>query len=1086
MTETLALVGRALADRYVVEREIGRGGMATVYLAQDRRHARQVAVKVLRSELSSSIGVERFRREIDISARLSHPNIVALYDSGEADGLLYYVMPYVEGLSLRDQLDRHGLLALKQALEIARDIAAGLAYAHEAGIVHRDINPRNILLSAGRALIADFGIARALQVAATGDLTVSGIAIGTPAYMSPEQAAGDSVIDARADVYAFGCVVYEMLAGEPPFRARTAQGLLTLHMARTAPSLTVARRDVPVAVADAVQRSLAKSPDERFSTALEFFTQLETGVEKSASGIAALVARMRRRIAHAPAVVRLLLAVAALVVPLALVVVVRAMRTPDAAWTDGRPASIVVLPFETAASTAEERTLAADMAAVITTELDAWETIRAVPQVSLAGPMFDLGLRGPTLSRIDDGARLTRELRVEAFLAVTLRVRADTVEVEATLFGAGGGRPARRPFRGRGTMQSLQALARPIASGVVGVDEALAAGEAPRHQSANPQALLDDFAGQRQLERWRLAEAERSFRRAIARDSAFAMAQHRLAETLYWQLAQDETLAPSLGPQIAGHSALALRHAQGLATRDSVHLRAFYAFQEGDYETARNLYSLLLQADSADVHAWLLLGSVESLDPWLAQDRTGAAAPRSDLNLAIRAFAESLRLQPTFELGYGHLFAIHRAVMTAVGGRGCPVFEMPTGDLIAPWDDRVPRQWSTFCPVMLDSIEWLPPSSFDATIDARAAAGADRLFDQSLRLLRRWAAYSSTEPKPLNELVTQILRQRSSLPLSPATRRDSLTREALSHASNALRLTRDTVPQDLIRLGNLYLAVDSLDRARALVEQGLALHDSLTDDPGRAGPSFGANVFLASGQVARALALLATTGLRRSVLDSTSGSLIPYGGAEPVVEQLRALGVTQTSGRVLRDHLRKLEQIWNPRSYTPGQRSLLRRSAALRIATTLVLEPDALMHWNEGLNLEEPLWQALVLSTTDASRAGAALAAAQSRPTPALGPASQTFLEGIVAARLGDHALAVRSFSRVDSVPFAVDVLDVNWGLRWTARLQRAASHEALGNRSLALADYDAFARAWASADSLGAPLLTIARTRAAALRDVR
>ncbi|MCI0433712.1 MAG: serine/threonine protein kinase [Gemmatimonadetes bacterium] len=460
MTEILALVRRALADRYTVEREIGRGGMATVYLARDRRLARPVAVKVLRSELSSSIGVERFRREIDISARLNHPNIVALYDTGDADGLLYYVMPYVEGLSLRDQLDGTGPLPLKQVLGVARDIAAGLTHAHEAGIVHRDINPRNILLSGGRALIADFGIARALQAAVVGDLTLSGIAVGTPAYMSPEQAAGESVIDARADIYGFGCVVYEMLAGEPPFRAATAQGLLTLHMARTAPSLSAARRDVPVAVAETVQRSLAKAPDERFATAGEFFTRLESGFETSGSVIRQLTGRARHWLVRAPLVTSMVLSAIALALVLLGIAAVQGLRSPARAWIDGRPASIVVLPFETASSTAAERALAADMAAVLTTELDAWETIRAVPQVALGGPMFDLGLSGPTLSRVDDGARLARELHVDAFLAVTVRIRADTIEVEATTFDAAG-RQAGRPWRQRDAAGALLAMARP-------------------------------------------------------------------------------------------------------------------------------------------------------------------------------------------------------------------------------------------------------------------------------------------------------------------------------------------------------------------------------------------------------------------------------------------------------------------------------------------------------------------------------------------------------------------------------------------------------------------------------------------------
>jgi serine/threonine-protein kinase len=200
MEDQLQRIVRALAGQYAVQRELGRGGAATVYLAEDLRHGRMVAVKVLHPGLSPSISADRFRREIAIAARLNHPHIVAVFDSGEADGLLYYVMPFVEGMTLRDEMDRLGALPLARALRIARDVADGLEYAHGAGVVHRDIKPRNILLSARHAQITDFGIARALQLAAGSDLTTAGLVMGTPAYMSPEQAAGDEPIDARSDV----------------------------------------------------------------------------------------------------------------------------------------------------------------------------------------------------------------------------------------------------------------------------------------------------------------------------------------------------------------------------------------------------------------------------------------------------------------------------------------------------------------------------------------------------------------------------------------------------------------------------------------------------------------------------------------------------------------------------------------------------------------------------------------------------------------------------------------------------------------------------------------------------------------------
>ena len=269
-----ALLGRlrtALGHRYRIEREIGQGGMAVVYLAHDLRHDRAVALKVLRPELAAFLGAERFLREIHIAAQLNHPHILALYDSGEADGLLFFVMPYVEGESLRQRLGREGRLALQEAVTIAAEVADALAYAHELGVVHRDIKPENILLAHGHAAIADFGIAHALAGAGSGTaITTTGVSSGTPLYMSPEQAAGDRALDHRADVYSLGCVLYEMLTGRAPYAGATPQALLLQHASGPVPSARAARAEVPEPLDAAVRRAMAKAPSDRFRTAAEF------------------------------------------------------------------------------------------------------------------------------------------------------------------------------------------------------------------------------------------------------------------------------------------------------------------------------------------------------------------------------------------------------------------------------------------------------------------------------------------------------------------------------------------------------------------------------------------------------------------------------------------------------------------------------------------------------------------------------------------------------------------------------------------------------------------------------------------------
>ncbi|HEU5050830.1 MAG TPA: protein kinase [Gemmatimonadales bacterium] len=263
-----------LADRYRIERELGRGGMATVYLAEDLKHHRPVAVKVLRPELTAALGPERFLQEIDVAAHLQHPHILPLFDSGRLDsGLLYYVMPYVEGESLRGRISREKQLPLDDALRLTVEVAGALDAAHARGIIHRDVKPENILLQGGHAVIADFGIARAVSAAGGDRLTETGIALGTPTYMSPEQSAG-SEVDARADVYALGCVLYEMLTGSPPFTGATAQAILARHSIEAVPSVRTVRTSVPEAVERVVFRSLAKVPADRYATARQFADEL--------------------------------------------------------------------------------------------------------------------------------------------------------------------------------------------------------------------------------------------------------------------------------------------------------------------------------------------------------------------------------------------------------------------------------------------------------------------------------------------------------------------------------------------------------------------------------------------------------------------------------------------------------------------------------------------------------------------------------------------------------------------------------------------------------------------------------------------
>ncbi|MDH5316684.1 MAG: serine/threonine protein kinase, partial [Gemmatimonadota bacterium] len=260
----------ALAGRYRIERELGQGGMATVYLAEDLKHDRKVALKVLKPELAAVLGAERFVVEIKTTAALQHPHILPLFDSGTADGFLFYVMPFIDGETLRDRLNRETQLGVDEAVKIAAEVADALDYAHQHGVIHRDIKPENILLQNGRPMVADFGIALAVSAAAGGRMTETGLSLGTPHYMSPEQATAEKEISARSDVYSLASVLYEMLSGEPPHTGASAQAIIMKIVTDTARPVTELRKSVPANVAAALAKALEKLPADRFASAREF------------------------------------------------------------------------------------------------------------------------------------------------------------------------------------------------------------------------------------------------------------------------------------------------------------------------------------------------------------------------------------------------------------------------------------------------------------------------------------------------------------------------------------------------------------------------------------------------------------------------------------------------------------------------------------------------------------------------------------------------------------------------------------------------------------------------------------------------
>ena len=389
--------------------------MATVYLAQDLKHHRKVAIKVLEPELAAALGPDRFLREIEIAARLSHPHILPLYDSGEAGASLYYVMPYVEGETLRNRLNRERQLPLEDALRITREVADALSYAHGHDVVHRDIKPENILFQAAHAVVSDFGIARAITAAAGGSLTATGIAIGTPGYMSPEQGAASARVDERSDIYSLACVLYEMLAGEPPFTGPSAESIVRQHLTAAPPRVSAMRAAVPPAIEEAIVRALAKTPADRFATAAEFADALAAPAQRGTG-------RRTSRLAVGAGLAATLLAAAA-----GLFVLSRPHGTPALPGGTGR--SIAVLPFVNVSGAPQEEYLSDGISEELINALS------KLPQLQVVARPSSFAFKGKN----EDVRQIGQALQVATVLGGSVRRAANRLRVTAQLTDARNG-----------------------------------------------------------------------------------------------------------------------------------------------------------------------------------------------------------------------------------------------------------------------------------------------------------------------------------------------------------------------------------------------------------------------------------------------------------------------------------------------------------------------------------------------------------------------------------------------------------------------------------------------------------------------
>jgi serine/threonine-protein kinase len=583
----------ALGDRYRIERELGRGGMATVYLGHDLRHDRPVALKVFHPELAATLG-ERFLREIRVAAKLSHPHILTVHDSGESAGLLWYTMPVVDGESLRQRIRRDGQLPVDEAVRLARTVAEVLDFAHAHGIVHRDIKPENILLFGNEPMVADFGIALAIDAVGQDRLTQTGFSLGTPAYMSPEQACAEPRLDGRTDIYSLGCVLYEMLAGEPPYTGPSPQAVVARRLTEPPPPLRTVR-ELPEALEQAVYKALARSPADRFATGRDFVRAI-TEALTSAPGTAVphpAAPALRRRSPQALAGAVLL----ALALGLGWIASNRPVTTAPPAQTQ-----LAVLPFSVPGAGAFAY-LVEGMVDLLSRNLNGVEALVTVDPGRVMSAVREPEQRG--VQDADRGRDIARRLGAGQYILGSVHAAGGRLRIQAQLYrqDSVAGQPiAQAAVEGDSTalFELVDELSAQLLVHRGGRQGARLAQTAALTTRSLP-ALKVYLDAERNLRAARFDSAVAGFQRAVGLDSSFALAYYRLAAAAMWT-GRMGLLAPAMV------QALALD--ERLAERDRRLLSAFADLVRGAPDLAEQQYREILEAYPDDLEARFQLANL--------------------------------------------------------------------------------------------------------------------------------------------------------------------------------------------------------------------------------------------------------------------------------------------------------------------------------------------------------------------------------------------------------------------------------------------------------------------------------------------
>jgi tetratricopeptide (TPR) repeat protein len=991
----------AIAPRYQIERKLGEGGMAVVYLARDTRHDRAVALKVVRPEVATTLGAERFLREITIAARLVHPNILPLHDSGEAAGRLYYVMPYVEGATLRQRLDREKQLPLADVADITSQIAAALDYAHAQGVVHRDVKPDNVLLVNDRVLVADFGLARAITSAASTPLTRTGTVVGTPAYMSPEQCAPGEPVDARSDVYALACMTFEMIAGVTPFRGATAQAMMAHQISGDPPSVCAERERCPKAVDEVLKRGLAKSPADRYQRAGELAGALADAVRER-SGVpsgAAAMATARRGGRWMP------------VAALGIAVVV-------GGWFVARNAGAgpaldrdvyVVFPFRQDSGLKASDVDGEEAARLLDNAISRWDGIRLVDNMRVS----DMWTRHRPQT-VEDALKAAERLTAGILAWGEVTPFGDSLEIHVVAYDVSGGAGASREFttfvpRDDSEGRRMDSLFAALADSVV------VGGRGPRGISVTGTHSVkarDEFnLGSEALNRFELRAAQSHFDAAALADNDFALAHLWAARVRAWRgNAEPKTWLAD--------AAQAVRLSDSLSAVDQKHARALLDLAEGRANSACRRYLAMTVGDSTDFAAWLGLGDCNARDDAVVRDTRSPTGYvfRGSYWTAVRAYQRAVALVPSFQQ------AERGAAFGRLAGRVLPTEEstLRRGVGVPPDTQRYvafpsfPAETLAFFAVPYELAKRgniRPPTEHRAVV-----WGAATMRD----LMRDWidafpgspdaeAAYAAAL-----ETSSGIDGSTSDLPQAL-----ELARRAAAHTDSAdLRIERQ------VAIVRLLLKSDSLAAARKLADSLLAANSA--PSPYQAG--YLANLAALTGRARRAAALLrVAAGDTNNVpfLGSDGRRLALPGDLMPTVLALRAYASLGAPADSVRSAYRRLDGMLT-RSVPSATRASMRY--------TLLKTPAALADEDLGsvaivkMSGADPLLAmraAVARGDSSAARAaGERFTADAETYTPGTLGIDRTTACARLWLALGDTALAVRQLDEaLDELPRARRIL---------------------------------------------------------------